>query len=53
LGRRSSGAVASRLRTPTGDDGENEPLDDLRAAITVNQVQNFRIVGFGEGYEVP
>ena len=36
-----------------GDDGEMQPLDDLRAAIAANQVQNFRILDFGEGIDVP
>ena len=36
-----------------GDDGEIEPLDDLRAAIETNRVQNFRVLDFGEGIEVP
>ena len=36
-----------------GDDGEMQPLDDLRAAIDTNGVQNFRVLDFGEGVEVP
>ena len=36
-----------------GDDGEMQPLDDLRAAIAAKQVQNFRVLDFGEGIEVP
>jgi L-ascorbate metabolism protein UlaG (beta-lactamase superfamily) len=36
-----------------GDDGEMQPLDDLRAAIAANGTQNFRITDFGEGVEVP
>ena len=36
-----------------GDDGEMQPLDDLRASLAVNHVKNFRILDFGEGIEVP
>ncbi|MGZ7042854.1 MAG: MBL fold metallo-hydrolase [Thermoanaerobaculia bacterium] len=36
-----------------GDDGEVQPLDDLRIAIAANGTQNFRITDFGEGVEVP
>jgi L-ascorbate metabolism protein UlaG (beta-lactamase superfamily) len=36
-----------------GDDGEMQPLDDLRAAIAANHVENFRVLDFGEGIEVP
>ena len=36
-----------------GDDGETEPLDDLRQAIASNHNPRFWILEFGEGRDVP
>lgn len=36
-----------------GDDGETEPVEDLRAAIAANGNPRFWILGFGEGRDVP
>jgi len=36
-----------------GDDGELQPLDDLRAAVAANGAQGFRILDFGEGADLP
>ena len=36
-----------------GDDGEAEPVDDLRRAIAANGSPRFWILGFGEGRAVP
>jgi hypothetical protein len=33
------------------DDGELEPLDDLRSAIAANGVTSFPIIEHGEGFE--
>jgi L-ascorbate metabolism protein UlaG (beta-lactamase superfamily) len=34
-----------------GDDGEMQPLDDLRSAIAANGVTSFHIIEHGEGFE--
>lgn len=36
-----------------GDDGELQPLDDLRAAIAANGARGFRVLDFGEGQDLP
>lgn len=36
-----------------GDDGELQPLDDLRAALAANGNPSFRILDFGEGEDLP
>lgn len=34
-----------------GDDGEREPVDDLRRALEANGVESFHIIEHGEGFE--
>jgi L-ascorbate metabolism protein UlaG (beta-lactamase superfamily) len=34
-----------------GDDGEREPVDDLRAALAAKDVKSFHIIEHGEGFE--
>jgi L-ascorbate metabolism protein UlaG (beta-lactamase superfamily) len=40
---------------PLGDDGEHEPVNELRAALEDNQLteEDFWVPGFGEGRRVP
>jgi hypothetical protein len=36
-----------------GDDGEMQPVDDLKRALAANGNPQFWIMGFGEGRNVP
>ena len=51
---RASTSVAMHYGTfNLGDDGESEPVDDLRRAIAAGGGRRFWVLGFGEGRLVP
>jgi L-ascorbate metabolism protein UlaG (beta-lactamase superfamily) len=54
LALRASTSVPMHYGTfDLGDDGETQPVEELRAAIAEKGDTKFRVLGFGEGLDVP